>query len=444
MGTTVVGLGSLLVSPVPPVRQFGVTSAVAVLAAMVLAVTLLPALLVRVDAGPPRNKADAAAGDRVESLFRRLTERGTAGRPAVTLFIALLVVSGGLYAYPQVEPRQEMMDFWPQDLEAKGDLDRLSDTVDSPKRIYVLVETEGAYTPETFREVAEYQRLMLANSRVNGVQSPVTAVWNANDGRVPETEAELDAVLAAQTGTGPLAVENPDRHPSRLVLTFAVDDVEGEAIRTLIEEFEGNAALTLRSADEVRVTGKPVLNRTVIENVTAGLTPMTLLSFALGGAFLTLAFRSARVAAVLVGSVAATAAVAVAGLMYLLSIPWNPLTITMSSIALGVGVDYGVHVYDRYAEEVHGGASDREAAATAVAKLARPVLGSSLTTIFGFGILVVSRFPVLANFGKVTVFAIALALAGAFVVLPAMLVLVPGLARQGGTTPTDGSAPDTV
>jgi predicted RND superfamily exporter protein len=107
-------------------------------------------------------------------------------------------------------------------------------------------------------------------------------------------------------------------------------------------------------------------------------------------------------------------------------------------------VDYGVHVYDRYAEEVHGGASDREAAATAVAKLARPVLGSSLTTIFGFGILVVSRFPVLANFGKVTVFAIALALAGAFVVLPAMLVLVPGLARQGGTTPTDGSAPDTV
>jgi hypothetical protein len=446
MGTTVVGLGSLLVSPVPPVRQFGVTSAVAVLAAMALSVTLLPALLVRFDAGPPRAGADAAAGDRVESAFRRLTERVTAGRPVVTLLLAALVVSGGAYAYPQVEPRQEMMDFWPQDLEAKDDLDRLSDTVDSPKRIYVLVETEGAYSPETFREVAEFQRLMLANDRVNGVQSPVTAVQLANDGRIPETEAELDAVLATQTGSGPLAVEDPDRHPSRLVLTFAVDDVEGEAIRTLIEEFDGNAALTLRSADEVRVTGKPVLNRTVIENVTAGLTPMTLLSFALGGTFLALAFRSPRIAAVLVGSVAATAALAVAGLMYLFDIPWNPLTITMSSIALGVGVDYGVHVFDRYAEEVERGASDRTAAATAVAKLARPVLGSSLTTVFGFGVLMVSRFPVLANFGKVTVFAIALSLGGAFVVLPAALVLVPGLARRGGGSESaaESPAPDTI
>ena len=446
MGTTVVGLGSLLVSPVPPVRQFGVTSAVAVLAAMALSVTLLPALLVRFDAGPPRSGSDAAAGDRVESLFRRLTERGTAGRPVITLLVALLVVSAGAYAYPQVEPRQEMMDFWPQDLDAKGDLDRLSETVDSPKRIYVLVETEGAYTPETFREVSEFQRLMLANDRVNGVQSPVTAVGLANGGAIPETESELDAVLAAQTGTGPLAVEDPDRHPSRLVLTFAVDDVEGEAIRTLIDEFEGNADLTLRSADDVRVTGKPVLNRTVIENVTAGLTPMTLLSFVLGGTFLAAAFRSPRIAAVLVGSVAATAALAVAGLMYLLDIPWNPLTITMSSIALGIGVDYGVHVFERYAEEVERGASDHEAAATAVAKLARPVLGSSLTTVFGFGILVVSRFPVLANFGKVTVFAVALSLAGAFLVLPAALVLVPGLVERGDgneVTP-DAPAPDTV
>jgi hypothetical protein len=132
--------------------------------------------------------------------------------------------------------------------------------------------------------------------------------------------------------------------------------------------------------------------------------------------------------------------------MYLFGIPWNPLTITMSSIALGVGVDYGVHVFDRYAEEVERGASDRTAAATAVAKLARPVLGSSLTTVFGFGVLMVSRFPVLANFGKVTVFAIALSLGGAFVVLPAALVLVPGLARRGGGSESaaESPAPDTV
>ena len=442
MGTTVVGLGSLLVSPVPPVRQFGVTSAIAVLSAMALSVTLLPALLVRFDAGPPRDtdgSETGADGDRVEAFFGRLTDRGTAGRPVLALALALLVVSGGAYAYPQVEPRQEMLDFWPQDLDAKNDLERLSDTVDSPKRIYVLIETDRAYTPETFREVATFQRLMLENDRVNGVQSPVTAVRLATGG-VPETRSGLDTALAARTGDGPLSIEDPDRHPSRLVVTVAVDDVEGEAVRTLIEEFEGNAALALGPGVDVRVTGKPVLNRTVIENVTAGLTPMTLLSFLLGGSFLALAFRSVRVSAVLVGSVAGTAALAVAGAMYVFSIPWNPLTITMSSIALGVGVDYGVHVFERFEYEVERGAPDRAAAATAVAKLARPVLGSSLTTIFGFGILVVSRFPVLANFGRVTVLAIGFALAGALLVLPAALVVVPGLAGGESEPETDPDA----
>ena len=454
MGTTVVGLGSLLVSPVPPVRQFGVTSAIAVLSAMALSVTLLPALLVRFDAGRPRDvdgtgTGIGADGDRVEDVFGRLTDRGTAGRPALTLVLALLVVSGGAYAYPQVEPRQEMLDFWPQDLDAKNDLERLSDTVDSPKRIYVLIETDRAYSPETFRDVAAFQRLMLENDRVNGVRSPVTAVRLATGG-VPETTSGLDAALAARTGDGPLSIENPDRHPSRLVVTFAVDDVEGEAVRTLIEEFEGNAALTLDPGVGVRVTGKPVLNRTVIENVTAGLTPMTLLSFLLGGGFLALAFRSIRISAVLVGSVAGTAALAVAGAMYAFSIPWNPLTITMSSIALGVGVDYGVHVFERFEHEIEHGATDRAAAATAVAKLARPVLGSSLTTIFGFGILVVSRFPVLANFGRVTVLAIGFALAGALLVLPAALVVVPGLAGgPGGENETESDpeprpTPDTA
>ncbi|MFB6160069.1 MAG: RND family transporter [Haloferacaceae archaeon] len=449
MGTTVVGLGSLLVSPVPPVRQFGVTSATSVLAAMLLSVTLLPALLVRFDEpegtataaaaerGQPtadggRADADDGAGsppadDRLEAAVHRLTTSVTAGNAVPTLVVAFLLVSAGAWAYPQVEPRQEMMDFWPQGLDAKEDMDRLADTVDSPKVVYVMVETDRAYTPETFREVATYQRLMLENPNVNAVMSPVTVVQLANGGTVPDSQHGLDRTLAARAGSGVLAVEDPDRNPSRLVLTFYVDDVEGDPVRTLIDEFEGNADLTLTTADEVRVTGKPVLNRNVIENVTAGLTPMTLLSFALGLAFLALAFRSVRVSAVLVAAVAGATALLVTGLMYVFGVPWNPLTITMSSIALGVGIDYGVHVFERFEFEVERGATQLAAAATAVSKLARPVIGSSFTTIFGFGVLTVSRFPVLANFGWTTVFAIGLSLATAFLVLPAALVTVPGL-----------------
>jgi hypothetical protein len=442
MGTTVVGLGSLLVSAVPPVQQFGVTSAVSVAASMVLAVTLLPALLVRVDDGRPGGSStDSGAGDRdrLESAMGTLTRRGTAGRPLVALLLAALLVSGGAYAYPQVEPRQQMMDFWPQELGAKEDLENLENTVEGSKVVYVVVETDRAYTPETFREVATYQRLMLENPNVNAVASPVTAVEVTNGGTVPATQARLDASLAAARRGGAGGVRDPDETPSKLLLTFYVDDVEGEPVRTLIDEFDGNADYALTTAEDVEVTGKPVLNRNVIENVTAGLTPMTLLSFVLGFGFLAVAFRSPKISAVLIASVAASAALLVTGVMYVVGVPWNPLTITMSSLTLGIGIDYGVHVFERFEYEHRDrGRSRRDAAATAVAKLSRPVVGSSFTTIFGFGVLTVSRFPVLANFGLTTVFAIGLSLVAAFGILPAALVTVD-LFEESSPGPTAGT-----
>jgi predicted RND superfamily exporter protein len=81
-----------------------------------------------------------------------------------------------------------------------------------------------------------------------------------------------------------------------------------------------------------------VINRNVIENVTAGLNRTTLVSFLAGAVFLAIALRSARESILLVGGVAATTLAMVAGGMYVLGVPWNPLTVTTAAIVLGIGV----------------------------------------------------------------------------------------------------------
>jgi predicted RND superfamily exporter protein len=93
-------------------------------------------------------------------------------------------------------------------------------------------------------------------------------------------------------------------------------------------------------------------------------------------------------------------------------------------MALGVGIDYGIHVYERFEEEVLEGAASADAVVTSLEKLARPVLGSSITTMAGFGVLVFSRFPVLSNFGKTVVLVILMSLVATFVILPAILTAV--------------------
>jgi hydrophobe/amphiphile efflux-3 (HAE3) family protein len=429
MGTTAIGLGSLFVSEVPPVRQFGVTSASSVIASMALSITLLPALLATFD-----EEGKAAAEDEdttggkevIEALLGRLGH-AVCARPNATILLMLLVVMSGAWAYPQVEPKQEMMDFWPQDLEEKNDLTYLEENVESPKVIYTIVEGDDVYTPEKFRLLDEYVRVMTQNPNVNYADSPVERVKLLNNGTVPETQEGLDTALRASVEGSPFDAGTVEE-PTHVALSFYVDDISGAEVRTLIDEFDGNAEMVLD--DEVRVTGKPVLNRNVIENVTAGLTPMTLLSFGLGLLFLALAFWSARVAVVLVAGVAASAALMVTGAMYLLGVPWNPLTVTMSSMALGIGIDYGIHVYERYEEEVLAGESSTEAVVIALEKLSRPILGSSVTTMTGFGVLILSRFPVLSNFGVTVVLVILMSIVATFVILPAVLTAVT-MVRDG-------------
>lgn len=426
MGTTVAGLLSLLISQVPPVRQFGITSASSIIAAMILSVTILPALLVRFDDNSyEKGRSDLEHNsDGLEDKMRALTDNIILERPIVVVGIIGIFVIGGMYAYPSVQPNQEMMDFWPQDLDEKKDIEMLSDTVNSPKVVYVMAESDTVYSPQTFRELSRFQEIMLENGKVNSVQSPVNAVVGANEGKIPERENEIRSIVDDRASNdNMISVEPVSENPNAVLMTFYVDDIEGEPVRTLISEFEGNAGQTMTTVEDIRITGKPVVNRNVIENVTAGLTPMTVLSFTLGILFLSLVFLSVPIATKLVMSVSGGTVLLVSGSMYILNIPWNPLTITMSSLALGIGIDFGIHIYERYIEELEKGAKPKPAISTSVSKLSRPILGSSLTTIFGFGVLNISRFPVLANFGLTTDLAIAFALLSAFITLPAVLIL---------------------
>ena len=49
---------------------------------------------------------------------------------------------------------------------------------------------------------------------------------------------------------------------------------------------------------------------------------------------------------------------------------------------------------------------------------------SGMTTVFGFAALMISTFGIISNFGTVTVISVFFALAGAIIVMPAILVLV--------------------
>ena len=122
----------------------------------------------------------------------------------------------------------------------------------------------------------------------------------------------------------------------------------------------------------------------------------------------------------------------VAGVMYLTGIKYNPLTVCLGAMIMGMGVEYTILYMMRYYEERGKGEVPATAMTTAITKVGRAITASGVTTIGGFGaLLAAGGFVVVRDFGIVTMLAVFLGLVSALVVHPPMVVLVDSwLARR--------------
>jgi hypothetical protein len=114
------------------------------------------------------------------------------------------------------------------------------------------------------------------------------------------------------------------------------------------------------------------------------------------------------------------------GAMAALDVAMNFMNIFVTTMVIGIGVDYGLHVVHRWVEDRRGG---EEMGRNGLREISRGVMLAALTTVAGFGSLCISSFPGLRSMGLVAVLGITSAAVAAITVVPAALVLGAGAAR---------------
>jgi len=85
--------------------------------------------------------------------------------------------------------------------------------------------------------------------------------------------------------------------------------------------------------------------------------------------------------------------------MYLLEIPFNVMTGMITSLTVGLGVAYSIHMSERYSLELKRTGSVWEAMSRTVTGTGGALLGSAATTVGGFGVLAFAILPPLQQFG---------------------------------------------
>lgn len=106
-----------------------------------------------------------------------------------------------------------------------------------------------------------------------------------------------------------------------------------------------------------------------------------------------------------------------------LGIPLSVATVGLSSMILGLGVEYGVFVLTRYNEERDKNISQLESMKTTVHAIGTAVIGSGLTTIVGFGVLSFATVPMMQHLGQTLALGIAYCLLAALFVNPVFILL---------------------
>lgn len=471
--TTSIGFFSNLTSAISSISDFGLLSGLGILSAFIIFGALLPAVKIELEGylearGWNRQRGAIGTG----GVLKRLLGLGTSfarSMPAILVAIILLVSLAGAYGAVNVDTSLDQNEFLPDD--RPGWMEFIPEPfrpgeyaikehaiflqgnfagVDANSQVDILIRGEVT-DPAVMQAVDDAgkaaQDASVTFTYANGqaaVETPIDVLHQIAEH--DETVADkLDAADTTEDGIPDTDIEALfdaafEADPSAMDQVVGFDeDGSYDALRIDVivrGDASGDNVLTeMRSvaavADEpggvtAIATGTLLILELVQEELLETLVTTFAITLVLVGAFLTMLFwwrhRSKSLGAITMIPVL-VALSWILGMMYLLDIAYNSETAIITAIAIGIGVDFAIHMTERYLQERDRLEEPEEALAAAISGTGGAILASAATTVVGFGILALTLVPSLQRFGIVTGLTIAFAFVASVIVLPSLLVL---------------------
>ncbi len=118
------------------------------------------------------------------------------------------------------------------------------------------------------------------------------------------------------------------------------------------------------------------------------------------------------------------AAFFILGIIGILGIPLDMMTITIAAITIGIAVDNSIHYIYRFKEEFRKIKDYKETLKICHSTVGTAILNTSITIVFGFSILILSKFIPTIYFGVFTGLAMLLAMISVLTLLPSLILIV--------------------
>ena len=426
MVATSLGFIALAMAPFPMVVDFGVICVVGVLSCYLCALVIVPtfAKLVHyrpLDPKPHKN----GTGNKVPLMERYDILLGKvagwiANHPVGVLLLVGCIAMIGIPLDDKIVINTEEEAMVPPTMPAKVSMEKLGSAMGSTSTIPLVVRSDDIFEPDTLQWMNSFTAYEeMKHSEITGATSIASILVSMNGGVIPQDREQI-AELMQYVPEGTLSRYTDGQMEA--VIEFSTEDLDLNSMKALLDEMRVDLAWYENDPGTTAMfTGTLVLFGDMIDGITESKSDMNMMGFGLIFAFLILIYRKATAITPIIPIIMIVGWNAV--IMYVLGLEYNILTATLGAMTIGVASEYTILIMERYDEERERGLSCHDAIQMSIQKIGTAITISGLTTVFGFSALTLSEFPIMANFGLVTVITVGFSLLGAILVMPAVLAV---------------------
>ena len=475
---TIVGFLTNIVSPLPELKDFGILVSTGIFFAFFLVMTFVPAIRTLLDKRAENknkinNDAFSSSGESV--LNKVAASSGIIPKKLkLVALILLFSISGyGYFSFTNLETIFEFTDFLPEDDPVVQTLGLLTEEFGGGfgETTSVLIEGDDLATPEvhnalieSINNLAEKENIVVyagnvAAESVIGTVGQLMVPQGAAPGAPPAMpDMELigtlgsygvdlmsgaqgiDALKVKDTGDVQglyeyLVESDPESFLANLYfnennkvtaqqvrITTSAGSLGAAQLRDdIYEAFQPMSTLGV----SIAATNDAIVTQSVSDLISESQFQSLIFAILASMIFLVLYYmidiRKPFLGVITILPVVAIVMGTYLG-MYFLDIPLNPVTSTLSGLAIGIGVPFVIHVTNRFRETLLVADSPVDAVRTTLKTTGGSLFGSAFTTMAGFGILMTSSLKPFQQMGQVVVVALGFALVASILILPTLLV----------------------
>ena len=456
--TTMIGFGSLVVSDIKPVIDFGWMMTLGLSVTFMTSFLLFPTILVSLDkriTAPGKQEVPFTAS------LARITEKFGNG----VVVIALLLAALSLYGVSRLKVENSFVNYFSDTTEIHQGLTLIDNELGGTAPMDVVLKfdpvkefgeeeepLEGddefadlddlfggfgedpadpadawftAYKIDRIKAVHDYLDSLPAVGKVLSLASVLRLAEDLNEGEefdafeLAVINKKMPREIKEQLIDPYISIANNEARINIRILDSLPELRRKQFLEKIDADLRTELGLT---EDEFQVSGMMVLYNNMLQSLfTSQIETLGVVMLGIALMLLVL-FRSFSLA--LIGILPnILAAGIILGLMGILDIPLDMMTITIAAITIGIAVDNSIHYIYRFREEYPGKADYVSTLHYCHANIGRAVFYTAITIIIGFSILVMSNFIPTIYFGLLTALAMFIALLAALTLLPKLILI---------------------